>query len=388
VDDTTGQVLSCKNYTYPEYQSLLPFTRTTSMQEGGVRVIANMVNYAMDAFDVRTGSKLWSTTLETPYGDGKLNIYDTFGLVGRNADGKLIIFGLGGDIWAYEARSGEELWYTNTTTLIGDPGIETPYDIWPLWVFTSQAFTKEVAYLAIGHEYNPPLFHGAQMLAINITDGTLVWSELGTYIRSIAIAYNIMLSLNAYDNQIYAFGKGPTAVTVSAPQTVGITTETPVTITGTVMDVSPGTKQNLVALNFPNGLPCVSDESQSKWMEYVYQQQPMPTDVTGVDVVLSVEDSNGNVYEIGQTTTDSSGTYGFTWTPIISGDYKVIATYAGSESYWGSCAETYFYANEAPQPTPEPTPVPQAPVETYFTVSTIAIIVAIAIIGVLILRKR
>ena len=64
---------------------------------------------------------------------------------------------------------------------------------------------------------------------------------------------------------MYAFGKGPSAVTVSAP-TVGVTTKTPITITGTVMDVSAGVKQNAVAANFPNGLPCISDESQSKWM--------------------------------------------------------------------------------------------------------------------------
>jgi hypothetical protein len=43
---------------------------------------------------------------------------------------------------------------------------------------------------------------------------------------------------------------------------------------------------------------------------------------------------------------------------------------------------------EAPAATPEPTPVPQEPVGTYFTVSTILIIVAIAIVAVLLLRKR
>ena len=170
----------------------------------------------------------------------------------------------------------KQLWYTNTTTLIGDPGIETPYDVWPLWVFSSPGYTTDVAYLTIGHEYNPPLFHGSQMLAVNMTDGSLVWSELGMYIRSTAIADNVMLSMNAYDNQIYAFAKGPSTMTVSAPS-AGVTTATPITITGTVMDISAGSKQNAVALNFPNGIPCVSEASQSRWMEYVYQQQPIPT---------------------------------------------------------------------------------------------------------------
>ena len=110
-----------------------------------------------------------------------------------------------------------------------------------MWVFSSPGYTTDVAYLTIGHEYNPPLFHGSQMLAVNMTDGSLVWSELGMYIRSTAIADNVMLSMNAYDNQIYAFGKGPSTMTVSAPN-IGVTTATPITISGTVMDISPGTR--------------------------------------------------------------------------------------------------------------------------------------------------
>ena len=172
-------------------------------------------------------------------------------------------------------------------SLIGDSGIETPYGTWPLWVFSSQAYTPEVAYLAIGHEYNPPLFHGGQLLAINMTDGSLVWSELGAYIRSVAIANGVLLSLNAYDNQIYAFSKGPTKITVDAPS-LGVTTATPVRITGTITDVSAGVAQSEVAKNFPNGVPCVSDASQSKFMEHVYQDQPAPTDTTGVPIVFYV----------------------------------------------------------------------------------------------------
>ena len=131
------------------------------------------------------------------------------------------------------------------------------------------------------------------------------------------------------------------------------------------MDVSAGVEQSEVAKNFAQGLPCVSEESQSKWMEHVYQNQPFPTDATGVVVTLSVEDANGNVYEIGTTTSDTSGTFGFTWTPIISGDYKVMATFAGSESYYGSSDAAYFYASEAPQPTPAPTPEPAPMTDTY-----------------------
>jgi hypothetical protein len=400
-DANDGHLLWCKNLTYADYDVLAPFTRVQMQINDGLFILSNMgYNWHVIAMNARTGGTEWTTTLTGDNG-APPNHYDTFNLKTYNGPGVTFFEGFGGDIWCFNNTNGNLNWYTNTTKLIGDPGIETPYDIWPLWVFSCSCMSNDVAYFAIGHEYNPPLFHGAQLLAVNITDGTLVWSELDMSIESTSIAYGIVLSRNAYDNQIYAFGKGPSALTVTAPD-VGVTTATPVTIRGTVMDVSPGTKfltdpdvtrtkQNEVALRFTNGLPCVSDESQSKWMEYVYQQQPLPTDVTGVPVQIDVIDSNGNYYNIGTVTSDTSGAFSFTWTPIIPGDFTVIATFAGSNSYYGSCAETSFYASEVPAPTPEPTPVPQAPVATYFTVSTIAIIIAIAIVGAvlfLLLRKR
>ncbi len=273
---------------------------------------------------------------------------------------------------------------------------------WPLWVFSSPGYTTNVAYLTVGHEYNPPLFHGSQMIALNMTDGSLVWSELGMYIRSTAVAYNIVLSMNAYDNQIYAWGKGPCTMTVTAPD-VGLTTATPLTIRGTIMDISPGTraitspditmtKQNEVALRFPNGVPCVSDESQSKWMEYVYQQQPLPSNTIGVPITLAVVDSNGNYREIGTTTSDADGTFSYTWTPDIIGNYKIYASFSGSNSYYPASASTALYASEAA--TAAPTQPPQTGLATtsdllmYMAVTAVAIIIAIAIATLLLLRKR
>jgi hypothetical protein len=66
----------------------------------------------------------------------------------------------------------------------------------------------------------------------------------------------------------------------------------------------------------------------------------------------------------------------------------IIATFAGSESYYASYAETYAVVTEAPAATPTPTPLTLPPTETYFAVSTIAIIIAIAIVGILLLRKK
>ena len=49
--------------------------------------------------------------------------------------------------------------------------------------------------------------------------------------------------MNGYNNQIYSIGRGPSAITVQVPL-IGITTATPVTITGTVIDTSAGTQQS------------------------------------------------------------------------------------------------------------------------------------------------
>jgi len=389
-DVDTGKQYFCNNYTYADgWGSFLPFTRTSTVWGEGLIINENDVNYVVDAIDAKSGKKVWTTTLKAD-GGADPNDYDLFSLKPYVANGKLLTAGLGGDLWCHDMTDGKLQWYTNTTKLLGDPGTETPYGIWPLWVFTCAGQTNDVAYFPIGHEYNPPLFHGAQMLAINMTDGSLIWSELGTYIRSTAIAYGVMLSQNAYDNQIYAFGKGPSQMTVSAPQ-VGVSTGTPITITGRLTDIAEGSKRHDVAANFPNGVPCVSDESQSKWMEHVYQQQPRPYDVTGVDVTINVVDGNGNFRTIGNAKT-VDGSFAFVWQPDISGSFQVIASFEGSNSYYPSSASTYFYASDVVDSVPPADMrgdlATTGDLLTYLAAGVIAIIVAIALIGLLILRKK
>jgi hypothetical protein len=357
MDATTGQILSKQNITYPTDNSLLPYTRTTQDYINGLIINANDINYAVTAYSVADGHKVWTNTFTGDNG-AEPNVYDQFSLKNYNGAGVCVWIGLGGDIWCQNVTDGSIKWYTNTTKLIGSSGLETPYNVWPLWVFSSSCVSNGVAYLSIGHEYNPPLFRGARLLAVNMTDG---------------------------------FGKGPSATTVNAPN-VGVTTATPITITGTVMDVSPGASQQQTASNYPNGLPCVSDASESNFMESVYQQQVMPHNVTGVPVTISVIDSNGNYRQVGTTTTDTFGTYGFTWTPDIPGNFQVIASFDGSNSYYPSSASTNFYASVPATHEPTASPISglatTTDVMTYLAAGVIAIIIAIAIVGLLILRKH
>src|SRR5665648_1295486 len=157
------------------------------------------------------------------------------------------------------------------------------------------------------------------------------------------------------------------------------------------MDISAGSQQEEQAARFPNGLPCISEESQQAWMEYVYMQQPRPNNATGVPVQINVMDSNGNYRNIGMTTSDDSGMFTFTWKPDISGDYIVYASFAGSESYYAASAETSFHASEMESTPSATTSTTQTAVDTYFVPAVIGIILAIIIgfaITILVLKKR
>jgi hypothetical protein len=126
-------------------------------------------------------------------------------------------------------------------------------------------------------------------------------------------------------------------------------------------------------------------------MEYVYMQKPRPTNATGVPVTLSVVDANGNYRTIGKTASTADGFFSFNWKPDIEGQYMVYASFAGSESYYPSHAVTSFNVDPA---APTPTAAPEIafpPIETYVISVGIAIIIAIAIVGLVIVmmpRKR
>ena len=326
---------------------------------------------SVTGYSLTTGQKLWGPTA--------LPNASPFSSLGANsvvANGVDYIWLYGGDVYAYNIVTGELNWQYHTPS----GGYESPYGVEPLWTFSVGTVADGKLFVPEGHMYSPPLFHNAQQLALNTTNGEVVWSIDAFDVTSApAISDGVMTTLNAYDNQIYAYGKGPIAMTVSAPS-VGVTTATPITISGTVLDVSAGTKQQAPAANFPYGVPAVSDASQKGWMEYVYMQQPCPNNVTGVPISISVIDSNSNSREIGTTESDGSGTYSYIWTPDIEGPFTVIASFAGSESYYPSNAEAHFYAGASATATPPPTTPATSTADTYFVPAVAAIVVVLIII--------
>jgi hypothetical protein len=131
----------------------------------------------------------------------------------------------------------------------------------------------------------------------------------------------------------------------------------------------------------------------SRWMEYLFQDQVYPADAKGVEVVLQVLDPNGNFYEIGRTTSDINGNFGLQFTPEVPGNYQILAKFAGSASYGSSSASTYMGVSDvtpttAPVDNTQPDMVTNGNLITYLAVGVIAIIIAIVLVGLLILRKR
>jgi outer membrane protein assembly factor BamB len=389
--ESRGQLLWIKNYTGPTGDITRSFSLAPIDTVNRVFFMRDMETMSWLGYSLDNGNQLWGPKTATT------NAYSYFasglgaGPIGFPAYGKFYTQGYGGELVCYDSKTGNTLWLYNNT----NAGDETAWGVYPIFI----GAIADGKVFAFNNEHSPnyPLYKGEQVLAINATTGEEIWALSGWAGQTGGMGSSTMVQAdgylsyyNYYDNQIYTVGKGPSAMTVSAPS-VGVTTATPITISGTVTDISAGSKQPAVAANFPSGLPCVSDASQAGWMEYVYMQKQCPTDVTGVPVEISVLDSNGNYRSIGSTTSDGSGTFAFTWTPDISGDYTVVASFAGTESYYPSSAEAHFTASDT-APTAAPTEVPaQSTADMYFVPAVAGIIVAIVVgfaVTILVLRKR
>jgi hypothetical protein len=351
----------------------------------GVYTSWNQEGMTWTTYSIATGKLLWTTTPWT-------NTWNYFGSGSVIGDGIEICWAFGGQVACYDVTTGAEIWSWST----GSAGYDTPYGVWPIYGSPAGLLADGKFYIGTGHEYTPPVFKGAKVYCLNATTGKEIWSIIdwpgskGDWF----IGDGVFVAPNIYDMQLYAYAPGPTKTTVTAPS-VGVTTETPVTISGTVMDISPGSQQSAVAMNFPNGLPCVSDASMTPWMEFVYEQQPCPANVTGVPVTISTIDPNGNYVYLGTTISDGSGFYSFTLdTSQLGagpGKYTITATFAGSDSYYSSSSEAAFTLALAPATTPAPTSPPASMADIYFLPMSIGIIIAVIVVGlllVLMLRKR
>ncbi len=322
-------------------------------------------------FNVRTGAQAWGPT--EPYTNA-WGVYQPYA-DWQSANGILYAAGYDGMVHAYNITTGQNMWNWQTE----NSGLETVYGH---YVFKDSALSIcDGKLYAVTNEHSPstPLYRGSKMYCIDAVTGQSLWNISFWGLFPI-LADGYAVSFNYYDGQIYCFGKGQSESTITTAPKVS-TLGSSVLIEGTVTD----------KVESAQGAAAVSEDSMASWMEYLYMQQPKPTNATGVKVTLDVVDANGNYRNIGETTTDLTGAYSYAWQPDIPGKYTIIATFAGSNSYGSSVAQTAIQVDDAPA-TPTPTPEPaKSMVETYVLGIGAAIIIAIAIVGailVMMIKKR
>jgi hypothetical protein len=381
--DQAGQLMYNKSWQPPAGN--LSFTFEEASLTDNIFTVWSKELRGRFGFNLNTGTQMWGPTEPEHY-------LQTFGLQSSIAYGKLFSTGYGGTLYAYDITDGKRLWELPIVEPYGGSEV-----LWSNnWPMALMFIADDKVYMAQSeHSANQPLPRDGPFMAVNATDGSVVFRIDGAFRQprwagQAGIADGIITLFNTYDNQVYSIGKGPSKTTLTASPKVTTFSQS-ILLEGTVTDISAGTQSDNIAPRFPNGVAAVSDESMNDYMKYVYMQFPAPTNTTGVTVTLSVLDANGNYQTIGTTTTDAKGAFKFLWTPEIPGTATVYASFSGTNSYWPSSAQTAVGVTEQ-EATPTPSTQQPLMVETYFVPAVASIIVAIFIVGavlaLLMIKKR
>jgi outer membrane protein assembly factor BamB len=327
------------------------------------------------AYDVKTGKELWrAPTGEMPWG-----MLPAYTFVYHN--GVHFMGSYDGHVYAYSNKDGKLIWKSD---YVGEE-FEAVYNNQP---FNGRAagadgklyYSTDTTYRAMPRTR----FHTT--VCINETTGQFIW-KLPIAIQPTAIADGYLVGRDGDNGMQYVIGKGKTSTSVTAPN-VGLPVGTSVLIQGSVLDQSPGK---------PN-TPAVADQDMAEWMSYLYGQNATlinsPPSPKGVPVRLFAIGSDGSVSEIGSATSDSSGKYAIAWTPSKADTYRITATFDGSGSYFGSWDETSLLISQDATVTPAPTAsgltldAVNASITMNIAAVGVAIIIAIVVVGVLLLRKK
>ncbi len=339
-------------------------------------------------YDLTTGKQTWKV--------GPLPQFEYYNSRLDSYNGMLFLDqGYGGVLMAYNLTTGQSIWNYTAKGV----GFESPYGNYPIGIACIANGNGLIYTGASEHSPTQPLWRGPNLRCINATDGTEVWSILfwGNAMgpvdpSNIAMADGILVGLNYFDNELYAFGKGPSAITVQGPLS-GTVVNSPLTIVGTVTDqTETGRRTSTDNYQFTlKGTPAISDADMYRWMAYLFMQQSYPADAKGVPVHLATIDPNGNYFDIGDVTSDINGNYGLPFTPNVPGTYQIIATFSGTKSYGASTASTYMIVGDVPAATPAPTEAPASVTDTYFIpaiAGLFAFVAIMSVVTILLTRKR
>jgi hypothetical protein len=377
VSVTTGQLLF--NVTTDATKGTQGFfSGSTSVADHG-RFAVRLNDGHWHCWDLRTGAELWTSELSSwPWG--------TFGCYGVQSYGGNIISNQYDGVVAYNWTNGKISWRYKYLSLYPFEEVysesKTGENSYPWFTGTARIADGVLYAYNDEHSISEPIPRGYKLHAINITTGEGIWNITGRMSPG-AVSDGYLTASNAYDGFMYVFGRGKTSTTVTAPDVI-IAKGTGVVIKGTVLDMSlaqPGT-------------PCVSKDSMSTQMEYLHMQRPIDgldhnIQMTGVPVVLTAVGSDGTVIDLGTVTTNAYyGTFSKSWTPPAEGDYTIIVSFASDDSYGSSAASTVVSVGPAPAAVQFPEQI-TPPDYTMTIVGTgIAIMALVAIVGILLYRKR
>jgi hypothetical protein len=376
---TTGQLIYNKTYAdEPFTAAQLPYSQSCHVANNGKLAILMRKGY-YNIHNALTGELMYKTeTGDYPWDEPGFSAYTQ-----ASAYGLIYRLGYGG-VYAYDWETGKEVWKYSA---IAFSPYETPYvneNGTTVYSFNGANFVADGKIYVQNTEHTPtqPITRGWGLHCLNATTGELLWKIIGS-MRPSAAADGYLAASDSYDGYLYVFGKGKSATTVTAPDTA-VPKGTALVIKGTVLDLSPAQ---------PN-TPCVSKDSMTTQMQYLHKQQPIDglwhnETITGVPVSLTAIGSDGTYIDLGTATTDGyHGTFSKTWTPPSEGDYQIIASFAGDGSYGSSSASTAISVGPPPA-TSEPQPQATVPDYTMTIVGMgIAIMIVVAIVGILLYRKK
>jgi outer membrane protein assembly factor BamB len=379
---TTGDLMYNKTYADEPFSAAqLPYSQSCHVGNNGKLAILMRKGY-YNIHNALTGELMYKTdTGDYPWDEPGFSAYTQ-----ASAYGLIYRLGYGG-VYAYDWETGKEVWKYSA---IAFSAYETPYvneNGTTVYSFNGANLVADGKIYVQNTEHTPtqPITRGWGLHCLNATTGELIWKIIGS-MRPSAVADGYLAASASYDGYMYVFGKGKSATSVTAPDTA-VPKGTAIVIKGTILDQSPAQ---------PN-TPCVSKDSMTTQMQYLHLQQQIDglwhnETITGVPVTLTAIGPDGTYIDIGTATTDGYyGTFSKTWTPPAEGDYKIIASFAGDDSYGSSGASTAVSVGPAPATTDTQ---PQAASTDYtmtIVATGIAIIIAVVIAvaaAIMLLRKR
>ena len=371
----TGQVMWNVTTTAPDGHEQF-FSTNDAVADNGV-IINRMITGEIKAWDLYTGNVKWSTPLSYPWGCfGGYHVASAYGLYFCDSyDGYHAINETTGKIeWTFHAYTPYQF-ETGYQTSIGSAE----------YVFHGgmQVADGKVYVYAMEHTQSQPTTRGLKLYCLNVFTGQQLWNFSGSEVaggRSFAgaIADGYLAFANGVDSVMYVFGKGKSTTTVTAPQTT-VTKGTSVLIQGTVLDQSPAQL----------GTPCVSAESMNAYMYYLHNQGPNPASVIGVPVTLTAIGSDNTVIDVGIVTTNGFyGTFSKAWSPPDEGTYTIVASFAGDASYGTSSAATGLSVGPAAEEINIPEQMQPIDYTMTLIIGFVAVIVAVAIVGILVVKKK